>query len=55
MNQGDWVRPLLRCPNCLGELDNCEQGLGCAACQLAYPVLDGVPGLLTGWAETLRC
>lgn len=47
-SHADWLRPLLRCPNCKGELhDAAHDQLVCPACQVAYPVHDGVPGLLS--------
>ncbi|MDR1824551.1 MAG: Trm112 family protein [Bifidobacteriaceae bacterium] len=41
-----WVRDVLRCPKCKGELEDLSGFLACPACQLAYPVQDGIPGLL---------
>jgi len=47
MSQDEWLRPLLRCPSCKGELhDSVGDQLVCPACEVAYPVHDGVPGLL---------
>lgn len=44
------VRSLLVCPTCRGDLQDAVQGgralLVCAACQLAYPVEQGIPVLL---------
>ncbi len=39
---------ILACPKCKGDLDlNQEKvGLSCAACQLLYPVRDGIPVML---------
>ncbi len=48
----EWVRDLLRCPQCLAELRDEEGGSGpelvCTsdACGLIYPVEDGIPVLL---------
>lgn len=54
-----WLRPLLRCPACGGELADRggEQvtGLGCLnpECALVYPIRDGIPVLLVSEAESL--
>ena len=37
------LRSLLVCPACRGPLTDVSRGLACAACQLVYPVQDGVP------------
>ena len=48
----DWLRPLLRCPTCKGELhDSADNQLLCPVCQVTYPIDDGVPGLLPHQAE----
>ena len=54
MGQNNWVRELLRCPECLGELADSDQGLACMTCRVAYPLQDGVPGLLAHRAEPLE-
>ena len=46
-----WVREILRCPACGGELRDStaldgSPELACPACALAYPVRDGIPVLL---------
>lgn len=49
-----WVRAMLVCPKCRGELtERVEAGdggitgyLDCAACALAYPVVNGTPWLV---------
>jgi hypothetical protein len=46
-----WVREILRCPACGGELRDSAAPDGapelvCATCALAYPVRDGIPVLL---------
>ncbi|MDR1393945.1 MAG: hypothetical protein LBJ62_08280 [Bifidobacteriaceae bacterium] len=46
-----WVRQILRCPSCRGRLDDGPGRLICPACQLAYPLRDGIPALLAGRAE----
>lgn len=44
------VRSLLICPGCRGELQDAREEAGsflvCAACQVAYPVEEGIPVLL---------
>lgn len=51
-----WLREILRCPRCKGELtdDSGPQGpeLHCPACRLAYPIEDGIPVLLVDLART---
>ena len=58
-----WVRDILRCPGCLGPLED-RQGealrrvdvdsfLCCAACSLGYPVVDSIPILLSDEAVEL--
>lgn len=42
----DDVRALLVCPRCHGELGDVESGLRCEACDVVYPVEQGVPVLL---------
>ncbi|HEY9496689.1 MAG TPA: Trm112 family protein [Intrasporangium sp.] len=50
-----WLREILRCPRCKGELTDSQgpQGpeLHCPVCQLAYPIDDGVPVLLVDLAR----
>lgn len=52
-----WLREILRCPQCLAELDDAEGPGGpelvCASqtCGLAYRVDDGVPVLLVDEAR----
>jgi uncharacterized protein YbaR (Trm112 family) len=38
------------CPSCKGRLAAAADVLRCAACRLAYPVVDGIPVLLIGEA-----
>ncbi|MEN0065074.1 MAG: Trm112 family protein [Myxococcota bacterium] len=40
------LRRVLVCPRCRGELTDADLGLFCAACNLTYPVVDGVPWLI---------
>ncbi|HEU4569102.1 MAG TPA: Trm112 family protein [Gemmatimonadales bacterium] len=47
---------ILVCPKCKGELDyhaEPPEELRCHACQLAYPVEDGIPVLLVDEARPL--
>jgi uncharacterized protein YbaR (Trm112 family) len=49
-----WVRDILRCPACRGELNQSgDEQLACADCGRGYPVTDGVPVLLVDEAITL--
>ncbi len=41
-----WAREILRCPACHGELTDGAASFTCAACDVTYPVVDGVPVLL---------
>jgi SAM-dependent methyltransferase len=41
------VRELLACPSCRGELLEAPEGLACSLCASTYPVLEGVPHLMT--------
>lgn len=49
------IRALLACPRCRGALDDSGSvsapELRCAACQLAYPVEEGIPVLLVERAK----
>ncbi len=51
-----WLRDILRCPRCKGELADVEGPKGselqCASCQLGYPIEDGVPVLLVDLARS---
>jgi len=38
----------LACPACLGELRLEDTRLRCAACGHAYPIVDGIPVLISG-------
>lgn len=44
---------LVRCPRCRGVLVAGADALECAACRVAYPVLDGIPRLLVDEARPL--
>lgn len=41
------IAPLLRCPQCGGELDRGEDEYACQGCVQRYPVVNGVPILLS--------
>jgi uncharacterized protein YbaR (Trm112 family) len=41
------VLELLACPACLGSLSVKEERLVCAACGRGYPIVDGIPVLIT--------
>jgi uncharacterized protein YbaR (Trm112 family) len=43
----DSVAGLLACPACLGSLCAEESSLLCTVCGRAYPVVDGIPVLIT--------
>ena len=51
---------ILVCPKCKGDLDVTqgpegeEESLDCAACELSYPVDDGIPVMLPEEARPLR-
>lgn len=55
MSLDPWMRNILRCPRCRGEVTNSPDGteLVCAADGLAYPITDGIPVMLEGQARTL--
>jgi uncharacterized protein YbaR (Trm112 family) len=46
---------LLACPKCHGALriEDDESGFVCAACQLLYPIEDGIPNFLVEEARPL--
>jgi uncharacterized protein len=60
-----WLRGIIRCPQCKGELADVERAAGepgatddaevaelrCGTCHLAYPVEGGVPVLLVDLAR----
>ncbi len=46
-----WLRGLLVCPRCRGELQDVAGGLRCDADALVYPVVDGVPWLIESAAR----
>jgi len=48
------VLELLVCPKCRGELFRVDAGLACQTCELVYPILNGVPLMLTARAKKLR-
>ncbi len=43
----------LACPACLGALRLGEAHLVCAVCARSYPIVDGIPILISGRAEKL--
>ncbi len=47
------IRELLACPRCHGALIDAEAGkaLDCPACDVRYPVRDGIPVLLRDQAQ----
>jgi uncharacterized protein YbaR (Trm112 family) len=53
-----WLREILRCPQCKGELADATGPKGdelrCATCSLAYEVDGGVPVLLVDLARPLN-
>ncbi|MGL5809103.1 MAG: Trm112 family protein [Nocardioides sp.] len=41
------LREIIVCPQCRGDLvDSADTGLICPACELRYPIVDGIPVLL---------
>jgi phosphomannomutase len=46
-----WVRTVLRCPDCGGELRDVEAALQCTACGRVHDVEGGIPVLIAGRAE----
>jgi uncharacterized protein YbaR (Trm112 family) len=58
-----WLRQILRCPACKGDLNNAPPAPGqpqdgpaaleCHVCNLAYPVIGGIPVLLASQAQPL--
>ncbi len=48
------VRELLVCPRCRGDLEDAPGQLVCGTCELAYPVVDGVPFLIPERARKLE-
>jgi uncharacterized protein YbaR (Trm112 family) len=54
-----WLRGIIRCPQCKGEVTDAVHRTGdtevaelrCDACHLGYPVEDGVPVLLVDLAR----
>ncbi|MDN5820057.1 MAG: phosphomannomutase/phosphoglucomutase [Brachybacterium sp.] len=43
-----WVRSILRCPDCGGELRDVERALQCMLCARVHTVEDGIPVLIAG-------
>ncbi len=50
-----WLREIVRCPRCKGELADAPEhdALTCGVCDLSYPVENGVPVLLVELARPL--
>jgi hypothetical protein len=52
-----WLREILRCPRCKGELTDTATDSGvelqCPACRLGYPIDSGIPVLLVDLARPL--
>ena len=52
-----WLREILRCPRCKGELTDAEtesgQELQCSACNLGYRIDSAIPVLLVDLARPL--
>lgn len=46
-----WVRSILRCPDCGGELRDVERALQCTGCARVHPVEGGIPVLIAGRNE----
>lgn len=46
-----WVRSLLRCPDCGGDLADADQALQCLSCGRVHAVEGGIPVLIAGRAE----
>lgn len=44
----EWVRSILRCPDCGGELRDVERALQCTSCAHVHPVEGGIPVLIEG-------
>jgi len=44
----------LACPACHGDLHLSNERLTCTACGRTYPIVDGIPVLITERAETAR-
>jgi phosphomannomutase len=47
----DWVRSVLRCPDCGGELRDVEAALQCTGCGRVHAVEGGIPVLIAGRRE----
>lgn len=50
-----WLREIVRCPRCKGELADTDarDALTCSVCALSYPIENGVPVLLVELAHPL--
>ena len=46
-----WLRSILRCPDCGGDLRDVERAMQCALCARVHPVEGGIPVLIAGRHE----
>ncbi|HEX7352828.1 phosphomannomutase/phosphoglucomutase [Brachybacterium sp.] len=46
-----WVRAILRCPDCGGELRDVDRAMQCTGCARVHPVDGGIPVLIAGQHE----
>lgn len=46
------VLDVLACPVCQGKLRRAAEGILCGGCGRRYPVVDGIPVLIAGRAES---
>lgn len=46
-----WVREVLRCPDCGGELQDVDAAMQCIDCRRVHPVEGGIPVLIAGRHE----
>ncbi|MGP9539004.1 phosphomannomutase/phosphoglucomutase [Brachybacterium sp. AOP43-C2-M15] len=46
-----WVRAILRCPDCGGELRDTDRAMRCEVCRRVHPVEGGIPVLIAGRHE----
>ena len=51
MTLSDRMLQILACPGCRGRLEDAGGYLVCRACQLKFPVREGIPVLLLSEAE----
>jgi uncharacterized protein YbaR (Trm112 family) len=48
------LKDIVRCPKCLGRVEEKSDGLVCAACRLVYPIVDDIPNFLIDEARPLK-